>query len=368
MTTNSKIYKQFICYFRMVRDKLKRAGKTLGRALKYSPLLIPAAAVAQEANLNNLPIIAEQEAQSIATFAFNDGNIHSYNIYSDGSLSKAGETSERVSNLYDWDFNGDGRFGQEERTILENSYLVSKAPNFDSLAPNEDIRRLVYNMNGKSRGFNQAISSALHKSEISREEKSELEQGVEGSRVALTSGVNSRFDASRGNYFGPSLGGSFNHFYKNNAMLGLNLEGSVLFGEQGKSLDSSESEMGELTISGRTSTEQLSSQVYELALRFNAGYNGFYAGIGPSLSIANSTDRQTAELLRGENILKSDSTQSNDLTVSPGISGSLGYVFPKGFGLELNAGVDIPSGNWSVGVAGSYGQLRRTQDRGSGRK
>lgn len=274
-----------------------------------------------------------------------NGKIHQYDFWTDGTISEVGRPNVRFANKYFWDIDGDGKFGKAEEDALDAGYLIWMNPKFDELA-DEQSMRVIYSLTAENEMLKNKIQSMIPAKNPSKRNLQGADKSIDKKvvpsevvniqdRLGLNVGGFYENDSTRGNFAGGEVGLAWDRFY-DKLNLGVDVSGRVGFGDTDKQLSRIVTEPSGFGLYAEGTLTQASAELYQAAIDFKLGVNGFYGLLGADATWRNFNDRTDEKILRNDEVLKENTLYQNSSDFSVGARFGVGYVSPK-TGLGVNA-------------------------------
>lgn len=249
------------------------------------------------------------------------GVTHTYEILRKGDELAIREKGKDVliGTMNYWDINQNKERGAVEKDARDNGYLTDFTPDFTN-------------------AFYSALlgvhDSSIENERAKNQQSKGLEETVNGSypNISLLFGGFGGFDSKRGAFGGIEAGAGvdFSKYF------GINVLGRFAFGEDGKVLREMTTAESASGIYGYGTEVQEGYNMPGIALDLKVGANGVYGSVGAGLTFENSNDKTTESIMRGEDVLKSNETYSQNSEISPELRLGVGYTADSGFGASLN--------------------------------
>ena len=314
-------------------NSIKKVAGAIGKGtLLAVPTVIPLVNPTAVESQQNIPA-AEQNF--LARFEFYQGNkVGVAEVYKTSRTDSGYEVrynGKRFDNLFSIDFDGDKKFGDFEKEVIDKAKLTYNK-NIDKIK-DIDARRALYAMYNNSGEI-----------EFDARNQSGLENKMKEVLFGGGAGVEVRFDPIRGVLVGPTGEISWNFLYENNSMLGLGLNASVLFPtEPNKTLSDTSTEPSAYGITGRTLTEQESAMLYKIMADFKVGSDKFYLLGKAGASFATGSNDVTISTSKNGEPRRSNSDNEQYANANLELGAGLGLTFKSGFGLEAGWTTNVPT-------------------------
>ena len=286
----------------------------------------------------NIPPAEQKDL--LTQFEFYQGNnATTANLYKTSRTPSGYEVrvnSKRYDSLFSMDLNGDKKFGDFEKTVLEN-LKVTLNGDIDELPEAE--RKIFYDaIKNKNSG---EIEDSRNKSKLESK-----------TSVNLSLGPQAQFNEAGIDKFGGSLDLGIDTFYKNQALWGLGLYGGVTFGKDGQILVQ---ETGSLADDIRTTAILDDSVTFRAGLNFKAGYSGWYGLLGGGIGIDEKSITSQVDTVNGEGeVIKPGTPTTEDYTLAnntanifPTARAEIGKMW-EGVGFAIGTDIDFRSNNVSL--------------------